>query len=102
MFDAQVFVDNVRSDITGDRRKAGGCKLSGHVLKLIGLAVLWTGVIESFALAGPEFRYDRILGGISAIAESAWNRMDAIMPPVWWFLRLISPYPSLTLPLTPL
>src|SRR5271157_623081 len=28
--------------------------------------------------------------------------MDANMPPVWWFLRSISPYPRLTLPLTPL
>ena len=102
MFDAQVFVDNVRNGIGDDRRKAGWCKLAGYVVILVGLAVLWTGVIESFALASPEFRSDRIVGGFSAIAASVWNWMDAIMPPVWWFLRLISPYPSLTLPLTPL
>jgi hypothetical protein len=98
MFDAQDFIDKTRNDIADDRGKAGWCKFASYAVRFVTAAVVITGVIESFALAPPEFNNGpfRIIREIGALA---WNWMNDNAPPLWLFLRLISPYPRLTLPL---
>ncbi len=100
MFDAQVFVNKVREGIANDRLNAVWFKVVGHVVKFVGLAVFITGLIQCFALAPPEVRNAPIIGIFCTLVVQVWFWLDAIIPPVWWFLRSISPYPTLTLPLT--
>jgi len=98
--EAYVNVNGVRKGIASDRRKAFWYKPAGHVVNFVGLATLVTGLIKGLALAPAEVRNGLIFGGLCRLAVEFWLWMDGIMPPVWWFLRSISPYPRLTSPLT--
>src|SRR5438105_1935231 len=104
MPDAEDALNNFRRKVADERCKARWLKVAGHAIGWAGPAILVTGLIEGFALAPPEVFYSPLPGYPCRIAAALWNLMDAnaITSPVWWFLRLISPYPTLTWPLTPL
>jgi hypothetical protein len=63
MSDAGDTLNNIRRDIADDRCKARWLMVAGHVLKWVGLAIFFTGLIKGFALAPPEI-FDRPLAGL--------------------------------------
>jgi hypothetical protein len=94
MFNAQDFIGNTRNAIKNDRRKAFWYKVAGYAVGLFGYAVFITGAIQGLALAPPQFRSGPLFGIFATLGVSAWYWLNDTVPALWWFFRLISPYPT--------
>jgi hypothetical protein len=103
MPDAEHTLDDLRRAAADDKKNARQLMFAGRVMKWLGIVILPTGLIKGFVLAPPEVSHGLLTGYLCTWATRLSNMLEgnAIISPVWWVLRSISPYPVLTWPLTP-